>query len=274
MASSFRDPDGCVVTVNIGSAFCKPIGERALNAFLASETANSYCRQAVGPTYPADLKAVSHLPGLAARGFGDGGGYREICAVLEHERIAFQSFPYEWPPEMLHAAGALTLDLAESALTEGFGLKDATPYNILFRATKPVFVDLLSFENETGIRSGCLTRSSFAPLSYHCWQSAELGRAWSKSFLRDVKVWSRKMCTGSAVFPKIATQFLTLASIPTWLATRSEPGKDSMYSERRLARADQATFVLERLFRRLRQQLGQSDRAGRIRPEVRLHGFG
>jgi hypothetical protein len=31
------------------------------------------------------------------------------------------------------------------SLREGFGLKDATPYNVLFRGAQPVFVDLLSF---------------------------------------------------------------------------------------------------------------------------------
>ena len=66
------------------------------------------------------------------------GEYPELGAsreagVWEHERIPFPSFPYEWPPEMLEAAGSLTLDLAEAALEEGFGLKDATPYNVLFR---------------------------------------------------------------------------------------------------------------------------------------------
>ena len=40
--------------------------------------------------------------------------------------------------------------------------------------------------------------------------------------------------------------------------TSSEPGKESMYSERRLGRTDQTTFVLERLFRRLRRQLGRA----------------
>ena len=61
------------------------------------------------------------------------------CGIaLEHEKIPFVSFPSEWPPEMLHAAGMLTLDLAEAFLKEGFGLKDATPYNILFKGPEPV----------------------------------------------------------------------------------------------------------------------------------------
>ena len=66
--------------------------------------------------------------------------------IWEHERIPFPSYPYEWPPEMLEAAASLTLDLAEAALEEGFGLKDATPYNVLVRGWQSVFVDVLSFE--------------------------------------------------------------------------------------------------------------------------------
>ena len=40
----------------------------------------------------------------------------------------------------------LTLRLALDLLPEGFGLKDATPYNVLFRGPDPVFVDALSIE--------------------------------------------------------------------------------------------------------------------------------
>ncbi len=65
--------------------------------------------------------------------------------LYEHERIAFPSYPYEWPPEMLSAAGLLTIELAQSAIKESFGLKDASPYNVLFCGSRPVFVDVLSF---------------------------------------------------------------------------------------------------------------------------------
>jgi hypothetical protein len=66
--------------------------------------------------------------------------------LVEHPRIPFPSFPYEWPAEMLHAAADVTLDLALQLLPEHIGLKDATPYNVLFRGPNPVFIDLLSFE--------------------------------------------------------------------------------------------------------------------------------
>jgi precorrin-6B methylase 2 len=66
--------------------------------------------------------------------------------VLTHERIPVVSYPYEWSFSMLRDAALLQLDLHLAALDEGFGLKDATPYNVLFRGARPVFVDVGSFE--------------------------------------------------------------------------------------------------------------------------------
>jgi SAM-dependent methyltransferase len=63
---------------------------------------------------------------------------------FEHERIAFVSQPAEWAPEMLAAAGSLTLELARLLVPRGWQLKDATPANVLFRDSEPVFVDLPS----------------------------------------------------------------------------------------------------------------------------------
>ena len=66
--------------------------------------------------------------------------------ILEHRRIAFASYPQEWPAVLLHEAATLTLDFCEELLPEGLGLKDATPYNILFENSRPILVDCLSIE--------------------------------------------------------------------------------------------------------------------------------
>jgi len=66
--------------------------------------------------------------------------------VLRHERIPFVSYPYEWTFSMLRDAALLQLDLNLAALEEGMILKDSTPYNVQFRGSKPVFVDIGSFE--------------------------------------------------------------------------------------------------------------------------------
>ena len=47
---------------------------------------------------------------------------------------------------MLREAALLELDLLLAALDEGLVLKDASPYNVQWRGSKPVFVDVGSFE--------------------------------------------------------------------------------------------------------------------------------
>jgi SAM-dependent methyltransferase len=70
----------------------------------------------------------------------------EETLVLRHPRIAFQSFPWEWAPSLWLAAADLTIDLCSELVGHGWLLKDATPLNVLFEGTRPVFVDVLSIE--------------------------------------------------------------------------------------------------------------------------------
>ena len=68
------------------------------------------------------------------------------AAVLRHERVPFVSYPYEWPFSMLRDAALLELELLRVALAEGMVLKDASPYNVQWCGSRPVFVDVGSFE--------------------------------------------------------------------------------------------------------------------------------
>jgi hypothetical protein len=79
------------------------------------------------------------------------GGAAEVLpegteAVLRHERVPFVSYPYEWTFGMLREAALLQLDLLLACLDEGLTLKDATPYNVQFRGSAPMFIDVGSFE--------------------------------------------------------------------------------------------------------------------------------
>ena len=67
-------------------------------------------------------------------------------AALVHERLPFVSYPYEWSFSMLQGAALLQLRLMAAALTQGLTMKDASPYNIQWRGSRPVFVDIGSFE--------------------------------------------------------------------------------------------------------------------------------
>ncbi len=78
------------------------------------------------------------LPVEVARG--------RAAAVLRHERVPVVSYPYEWTFGMLKDAALLQLELLLAALDEGLVLKDGTPYNVQWQGTRPVFVDVGSFE--------------------------------------------------------------------------------------------------------------------------------
>ncbi len=68
-----------------------------------------------------------------------------VAAVLRHERIPFISYPYEWSFAMLRQAALVHLELLTDAVSSGLILKDASPYNVQFRGSQPVFIDLGSF---------------------------------------------------------------------------------------------------------------------------------
>ena len=65
--------------------------------------------------------------------------------VLEHPRLEFISYPYEWPFLMLQSAALFQLDLYIKALENGITLSDASAFNIQFLGPRPVFIDHLSF---------------------------------------------------------------------------------------------------------------------------------
>jgi SAM-dependent methyltransferase len=70
----------------------------------------------------------------------------EIGLVVEHPRIPFISYAYEWPFEMLRAAAIRSLEILQLALEKDLILKDATPYNVQFIGTNPLLIDVGSFE--------------------------------------------------------------------------------------------------------------------------------
>jgi hypothetical protein len=68
-----------------------------------------------------------------------------VAGVLEHVRIPFISYPYEWSFAMLREAALLHLRLLTESIRAGLILKDASPYNIQFVGKQPVFIDIGSF---------------------------------------------------------------------------------------------------------------------------------
>ncbi|MCK9423299.1 MAG: hypothetical protein M0Q38_11940 [Bacteroidales bacterium] len=66
--------------------------------------------------------------------------------VIEPEKVAFISYPYEWSFSQLKDAALTTLEIQKIALHYGMTMKDGSAYNIQFHKGTPIFIDTLSFE--------------------------------------------------------------------------------------------------------------------------------
>ena len=256
--ASFRDPAGRLFMIR-GRVIriVNSEGASDLNAFLATGTSQRFVERGrlIGSRVldPAAIAADLECGDLTSQLRADD------SLVLEHEQIPFQSFPYEWPPEMLHAAGQLTLDLAESVLDEGFGLKDATPYNILFRGPDPVFVDLLSFERRnpgdpTWIPYAQFVRTFLMPLLVNRYFGVSLDQLLisRRDGLEPENVYR---LAGS--FRRLLPPFLSYVSIPTWLNAGHDPDNLSIYQSKVLDNPEKARFILGTLLKRLRRALNR-----------------
>ncbi|MEQ9449238.1 MAG: hypothetical protein RLN70_10090, partial [Rhodospirillaceae bacterium] len=71
-------------------------------------------------------------------------GLPEAAYVLEHARVPFISYPYEWSFQALKAAALHHLDLQLLLFDRNVVLSDASAYNIQFIGPRPVFIDALS----------------------------------------------------------------------------------------------------------------------------------
>jgi hypothetical protein len=131
---SFRDPDGYIVRQ----------GDRIFRIVLPA--AAERWRQFASSGLAAELQSAGLLvptqeltPESLASDLPAG------SIVLEHERIPFISYPYEWTFGMLRDAALLQLEILDRALRHNWILKDATAYNVQFRGVTPLFIDVLSF---------------------------------------------------------------------------------------------------------------------------------
>ena len=227
---SFRDPAGSVtVQPDRVLRLLNERGATELDAFLKSQTLQAFACNIV-ETRPAGEFTV------------------------EHPKVWFPSYPYEWPAEMLHAAGELTLDLAARLLSEGWGLKDATPYNILFEGPRPIFVDVCSFERrESGDpiwqAFGQFVRTFLNPLVAH----RHLGLPIDAILLatRD-GIESEQLYRWTPWLKRWFSPLLTTVTLPAVLSSRA--GKTKAVGRANVD-PEQASWVLSRLLKGLRGRL-------------------
>jgi SAM-dependent methyltransferase len=253
--SSFRDPGGfCFQNNGRLLRAISPESLAEIEPFLNSNKAKSLIeRRHLVSSRKLDVSEQDAL--LRTDDFQRLANGRQVAGVFEHERIEFASYPYEWAPEMLYAAGRLTLDLAQSCITEGYSLKDASPYNILFRKSQPIFVDLLSFE----LRNPCdpiwnpyaqFCRNFLLPLLAHRTWGIRPGDIFNT---RRDGIQPGEIYRHCHPLQKLRRPFLTLVSMPTWLSGKTTD--NAIYRKRSLKNPEKAGFILNASFNRLRRIL-------------------
>jgi SAM-dependent methyltransferase len=177
---------------------------------------------------------------------------------FEHERIPFVSQPAEWAPEMLAAAGRLTLDLARSLLPRGWQLKDATPANVLFRNAEPVFVDLPSITAREPGSCLWIARHQFETtflLPLIASVEAGLPIAWTLS--NPVAGLSHEALAAMLGARRwLKPGLWRPVALPAALAARAAAGGGAPRAMT-AANEDQARFILERCYAGLGRQVGK-----------------
>lgn len=172
-SGSFRDPESRVF-VGPGAIY-RGLSESALRDWEALEEAPFFSKaMAAGKIVETTRKSPEEISGLRVPP-------GQWAAVLEHRKIPFLSYPYEWSFGMLKDAALLQLDLLLEALGAGLILKDSSAFNIQWIGARPTFIDLGSFqrfepgEPWEGYRQFCqmflfpLQLQTYKGLGFHPW---------------------------------------------------------------------------------------------------------
>ena len=172
-SGSFRDPESRVF-VGPGAIY-RGLSESALRDWEALEEAPFFSKaMAAGKIVETTRKSPEEISGLQVPP-------GQWAAVLEHRKIPFLSYPYEWSFGMLKDAALLQLDLLLEALGAGLILKDSSAFNIQWIGARPTFIDLGSFkrfepgEPWEGYRQFCqmflfpLQLQTYKGLGFHSW---------------------------------------------------------------------------------------------------------
>jgi SAM-dependent methyltransferase len=249
--ASFRDPEGRLF--RYGDRILRALnssGEASLRHVLNSSRFQALFTKGsiVGTRFlpPAEAGPVTGAPEVAPV-------LQDMSAptLVEHEPAPFASYPQEWAPEMLHAGAMLTIQLARTGLAEGIGIKDATPSNVMFWGPRPVFLDVLSFEQRdphdpTWLPYAQFARTFLLPLAVNLRFKIPLGQIFTtrRDGLEPEEVYP---LLGAA--ERLRPPFFSLVSMPVWLAKRSQKDQ-GIYQPRQLKNAEQARFILDSLLRR------------------------
>ena len=132
--SSFRDPAGQVIEGREGRIF-RSVAPAAVEEYRHVRE----CGLVDALVVEGALVAAEEVDPVEAGVLPPPGGL-----VLEHPRLPFISYPYEWPFSLLKTAALHHLETQIRLLDRGISLSDASAYNVQFKGVKPIFIDWLS----------------------------------------------------------------------------------------------------------------------------------
>lgn len=132
LAASFRDPSGFLFT-----------REGLLLRQVNRSYADEYTRLHESGLYDKLVKAGLLIPHVESD--QSPAQAESAFKVIQPERVAFISYPYEWSFSQLKDAALATLSIQKRALKADMSLKDASAYNIQFVRGKATLIDTLSF---------------------------------------------------------------------------------------------------------------------------------
>jgi SAM-dependent methyltransferase len=242
---SWRDPAGFVMEVD----------GRILRAVAPEGAAQT--KALLSAPWMSQFVAAGSIPSSAEIAPPAGVGDADRWFWLEHARLPFPVYPHETTALQLYDAAELTLRIAIAAATNGWVLKDASAWNVLFSEGRPVFVDLLSFERRgpSGIwvAYGQFIRHFLLPLM--------LSR---KPGIHPAEIF---ICNRDGITPERAYQLLPTASLlsvsglelvllPKWLSSMGSRLIDSQIADAKQPsaksfRGDLLIDTLRRLLRTL-----------------------
>lgn len=133
ISGSYRDPAGQVYECD--GHILRAIHRYGSAAYEAARDAG-VIQKAIGDGYLIDCKELPTAVWPAE--------LSTASYVVEHPRLPYISYPYEWSFSQLKAAALHHLNFQLMLLDHGFKLTDASAYNIQFVGVKPIFIDLLS----------------------------------------------------------------------------------------------------------------------------------
>jgi SAM-dependent methyltransferase len=137
------------------------------------------------------------------------------------------------------------------------GLKDGTPYNVLFRGPEPVFIDVLSCERRdpgdpTWLAYAQFVRTFLLPLLVN--RRFGIGLDQILTTRRD-GLEPEEVYRWSGPLDRLRPAFLSMVTLPTWLGSRQSPDDQGIYRKKKLGNPEKARFILDSLLNGLRRKL-------------------